>query len=415
MRTWPSPEIPTLSAPGPAVAIHDTVTGGLVTTAPDGPARLYVCGITPYDATHMGHAATYVGFDLLNRAWRNAGHDVTYVQNVTDVDDPLLERATKVKVDWDELAERETELFRQDMAALRVLPPAHYIGAVESIPLVIALIERLQAAGAVYRVEDDLYFSVTADPAFGAESHYDRETMLRIYPERGGDPDRAGKKDPLDCVVWLAQRPGEPSWDSPFGPGRPGWHIECTAIALEHLGATFDVQGGGSDLVFPHHEMGAGHAQVAAPGARFAQAYAHAGMVAYDGEKMSKSRGNLVFVSALRNSDVDPMAIRLALLRHHYRSDWEWTDDQLWTAVDTLERWRKALALGAGAPARPVVEEILAALADDLDAPRATAAVDRWVAATLGTDGLADTSDPDAAITMLAALDAALGLALWLS
>ena len=412
MRTWPSPEIPTLSAPGPAVAIHDTVTGGLVTTTPEGPARLYVCGITPYDATHMGHAATYVGFDLLNRAWRNAGHDVTYVQNVTDVDDPLLERATKVKVDWVELAERETELFRQDMAALRVLPPAHYIGAVESIPLVIALIERLQAAGAVYRVEDDLYFSVTADPAFGAESHYDRETMLRIYPERGGDPDREGKKDPLDCVVWRGERPGEPSWPSPFGPGRPGWHIECTAIAQRYLGGAFDVQGGGSDLVFPHHEMCAGHAQVAEPGTPFAKAYSHAGMVGYDGEKMSKSRGNLVFVSALRNSDVDPMAIRLALLRHHYRSDWEWTDALLWESVDTVNEWRKALSLGAGAPAAPVAAEILAALADDLDAPRATAAVDRWVAATLGTNGLADTSDRDAATTMLAVLDAALGLSL---
>jgi L-cysteine:1D-myo-inositol 2-amino-2-deoxy-alpha-D-glucopyranoside ligase len=411
MRSWQFPEIPALSVPGPPVAVHDTASGDLVTTDPEGTARLYVCGITPYDATHLGHAATYVGFDLLNRAWRNAGHDVTYVQNVTDVDDPLLERAAKVDVDWVELAERETELFRQDMTALRVIPPQHYIGAVEAIPIIIELIQRLDSLGVLYRVEDDLYYSVTADPAFGEVSGWDRDEMLRIFPERGGDPDREGKKDPLDCVVWLGERPGEPSWDSPFGPGRPGWHIECTAIAMTYLGAAFDVQGGGSDLVFPHHEMGAGHAQVAVPGAKFAQAYAHAGMVAYDGEKMSKSRGNLVFVSALRHSDVDPMAIRLALLRHHYRADWEWTDDQLWTAVDTLARWRQALSLGAGAPARPVVEEILAALADDLDAPRATAAVDRWVAATLGTDGLADTSDPDAAVTMLAALDAALGLA----
>src|SRR6476646_3303740 len=399
MRSWQFPEIPALSVPGPPVAVHDTASGDLVTTDPEGTARLYVCGITPYDATRLGHAATYVGFDLLNRAWRNAGHDVVYVQNVTDVDDPLLERADKIGADWVELAERETELFREDMTALRVLPPAHYIGAVESIPLIVDLIQRLQEAGAVYAVEDDLYFSVTADPAFGEESRMSRDEMLRIFPERGGDPDREGKKDPPDCVVWRGERPGEPAWDSPFGRGRPGWHIECSAIALDLLGATFDVQGGGSDLVFPHHEMCANEAQVAT-GQRFAQVYAHAGMVAYDGEKMSKSRGNLVFVSALRHSDVDPMAIRLALLRHHYRSDWEWTDDQLWTAVDTLERWRKARALGAGAPARPVVEEILAALADDLDAPRATAAVDRWVAATLGTDGLADTSDPDAAITM---------------
>ncbi|WP_028644275.1 cysteine--1-D-myo-inosityl 2-amino-2-deoxy-alpha-D-glucopyranoside ligase [Nocardioides sp. URHA0020] len=414
MRAWPSPDFPTLPVVGPPVALHDTPSGQLVTTTPEGPARMYVCGITPYDATHLGHANTYVAFDLLNRAWRNAGHDVTYVQNVTDVDDPLLERATKVHVDWVELAERETELFRQDMTALRVLSPAHYIGAVESIPLVIELIKVLEAAGAVYRVEDDLYFSVTADPAFGAESGWTREKMLEIFPERGGDPDRPGKKDPLDCVVWRGEREGEPSWESPWGPGRPGWHIECTAIAQEFLGGAFDVQGGGSDLVFPHHEMCAGHAQVAVPGTAFAQVYSHGGMVAYDGEKMSKSRGNLVFVSALRNSDVDPMAIRLALMRHHYRADWEWVDDELWTAVDDLDRWRRALSLGAGAPAAPVVAEILEALADDLDAPRATAAVDRWVEATLGNDGLADTSDPEAGMQMLVAVDAALGLAVWL-
>jgi L-cysteine:1D-myo-inositol 2-amino-2-deoxy-alpha-D-glucopyranoside ligase len=411
MRSWNAPAFPAPPVSGPPVVLHDTATGSKVETAPDGTGRLYVCGITPYDATHIGHANTYVAFDLLNRAWRNAGHDVRYVQNVTDVDDPLLERADKVGVDWVELAERETELFRKDMEALRVLPPAEYVGAVESIPLVIDLIQRLDAAGSIYRVEQDLYFSVTADAAFGAESNYDRETMLRFFAERGGDPDRAGKKDPLDCVVWRGERDGEPAWDSPFGRGRPGWHIECAAIALEHLGGAFDVQGGGSDLVFPHHEMCAGHVQVAT-GEAFAKIYSHAGMVAYDGQKMSKSLGNLVFVSALRNSDIDPMAIRLALLRHHYRGDWEWTDAQLWQAVDDVAAWRRALALGAGAPAAPVVEEILAALADDLDAPRATAAVDAWVAATLGTDGLADTSDPEAAVTLLPVLDAALGLSL---
>jgi L-cysteine:1D-myo-inositol 2-amino-2-deoxy-alpha-D-glucopyranoside ligase len=412
MRSWSLPDVPSLSLAGPPVRVHDTATGTLVEPRPEGPARLYVCGITPYDATHMGHAATYVGFDLLNRAWRNAGHDVTYVQNVTDVDDPLLERATKVGVDWVELAERETELFRHDMEALRVLPPDHYIGAVESIPLAVELIRLLQATGAIYQVETDLYYSVTADPAFGEVSGLDREAMLAVFGERGGDPDREGKKDPLDCVVWRGERPGEPSWQCPFGPGRPGWHIECTAIALEHLGAAFDVQGGGSDLAFPHHEMCAGEAQVASPGESFARAYTHAGMVGFDGEKMSKSKGNLVFVSALRNSDVDPMAIRLVLLRHHYRSDWEWTDDQLWDAVDTLAGWRKAVALGAGAPAAPVVERMLGALADDLDAPAAITAVQEWVDATLGTVGLADTSDREAAALLLPAIDAALGIRL---
>jgi L-cysteine:1D-myo-inositol 2-amino-2-deoxy-alpha-D-glucopyranoside ligase len=412
MRAWSSPEVPALPVRGPVVRVHDTASGELLETRPDGAARLYVCGITPYDATHMGHAATYVAFDLLNRAWRSAGHQVDYVQNVTDVDDPLLERAAKVRVDWAQLAEHQTQLFREDMEALRVLPPDHYVGVVESIPLVIDLVERLQETGAVYQVESDLYFSVTADPAFGEVSGWSREKMLEVFPERGGDPDRPGKKDPLDCILWLGEREGEPAWDSPFGRGRPGWHIECTAIAREHLGATFDVQGGGSDLVFPHHEMSAGHAQVLPPGEPFAKAYAHAGMVAYDGEKMSKSRGNLVFVSALRNSEVDPMAVRLTLLRHHYRSDWEWTDDQLWNAVDTLTEWRRALALGAGAPAGPVVERVLEALADDLDAPAAVAAVQEWVDATLGTSGLADASDESAAATMHRTIDAALGLGL---
>jgi L-cysteine:1D-myo-inositol 2-amino-2-deoxy-alpha-D-glucopyranoside ligase len=405
MRSWPAPDLPALSVTGPEVELHDTATGSLVTVSPSGAARLYACGITPYDATHLGHAATYVAWDLLNRAWRHAGHEVRYVQNVTDVDDPLLERATKVGVDWVALAERETELFRQDMTALRVIPPEAYVGAVESIPLVVTLIERLQEAGAIYQVDDDLYFSVTADPAFGQESQLSREEMLTIFPERGGDPDRPGKKDPLDCVVWRGERPDEPSWESPFGRGRPGWHIECAAISLDELGETIDVQAGGSDLVFPHHEMCANHVQVAT-GKPFAQVYAHAGMVAYDGEKMSKSLGNLVFVSQLRNSDVDPMAIRLALLRHHYRSDWEWVDDELWAAVDSLKDWRRAFATPAGAPSGPVVTEVLAAMAADLDAPRAVAAVEAWVRATL--DG--DASEDGAPAAVRDVVDAALGL-----
>ncbi|HET7430496.1 MAG TPA: cysteine--1-D-myo-inosityl 2-amino-2-deoxy-alpha-D-glucopyranoside ligase [Nocardioides sp.] len=411
MRAWPAPDLPALSVTAPPVRVHDTATGGLVETRPEGPARLYVCGITPYDATHMGHAATFVGFDLLNRAWRNAGHDVVYVQNVTDVDDPLFERAAKVGVEWRDLAARETELLREDMTALRIIPPDHFPGAEESLDLIVDLIERLQDAGAVYQVEDDLYFSVAADPAFGDESGWTREQMLEVYADRGGDPERPGKKDPLDCLVWRAERPGEPALDSRLGRGRPGWHVECTAMALDLLGERFDVQAGGTDLVFPHHEMCASEAQVLT-GTPYARAYAHAGMVAYDGEKMSKSKGNLVFVSALRRSDVDPMAIRLTLLRHHYRSDWEWTDDQLWASVDTLDRWRRALAVGAGAPAEPLVETVLAALATDLDAPSAVAAVDAWADATLGTSGLADTSDADAGATVHALLDAALGLRL---
>ncbi len=349
MRAWTSPVVPQLSVSGPPVRVFDSASDGLVTSAPSGAARMYVCGITPYDATHLGHAATYVAFDLLNRAWRCAGHDVRYVQNVTDVDDPLLERATATGEDWTELAERETELFRTDMEALRVLAPDAYVGAVEAIPLVVAMVQQLQEAGAVYDVDGDLYFSVTADPRFGSVSGWDREKMLAVFGERGGDPERPGKKDPLDCLVWQAERPGEPAWDSPLGRGRPGWHVECSSIAREHLGgppggSTIDVQGGGSDLVFPHHEMSASEAQVADGGTPFAHAYVHAGMVALDGEKMSKSKGNLELVSRLREQGVDPMAIRLALLKHHYRSDWEWTEQDLVT-VDQIRSLRSAVAM----------------------------------------------------------------------
>jgi len=342
---------------------------------------MYVCGITPYDATHLGHANTYVAFDLLHRTWRDAGLTVCYVQNVTDVDDPLLERAAATGVDWAELAEQQIQLYREDMAALNVLPPSAYPGAVESIPLVIDLVAELQARGAVYPVTDadheDLYFAVASDEDFGSLSHLGAEDAVAVFAERGGDPARPGKKAPLDCLVWSAQRPDEPGWDSPYGRGRPGWHIECAAIALATLGADFDVQGGGSDLVFPHHEMSAAEARVATE-APFAKVYAHSGMVSLDGEKMSKSRGNLVLVSRLRAAGVDPMAIRLALLEHHYREDWTWTDDLLTRAEDRLRRWREAAGRPAGLPGDAAVDQLRAALAADLDAPAALAAVDAW-------------------------------------
>jgi L-cysteine:1D-myo-inositol 2-amino-2-deoxy-alpha-D-glucopyranoside ligase len=409
MRAWPAPYVPPVPVRGPQVRVADSATGELVELVPaDGTARMYVCGITPYDATHMGHAATYVAFDLLNRAWRSAGHAVRYVQNVTDVDDPLLERAVETGQDWTELAERETELFRTDMAALRVLPPDAYIGAVESIQLVVGMIERLRESGAVYEVDGDLYFSVTGDPTFGSVSGWDREQMLSIFGERGGDPDRPGKKDPLDCLLWQAERPDDPAWSSSLGRGRPGWHIECSAIAREHLGAEFEVQGGGSDLVFPHHEMSAAEAQVADPAHRFARAYVHAGMVALDGEKMSKSKGNLELVSRLRDAGVDPMAIRLALLRHHYRTDWEWTQADLDDSVELLGRIRRAASSAGGADTAALVTGVLAAMADDLDAPRAVDLVSRWADATLA----GDVSEPGAGDVVRGLLDAALGLAL---
>ncbi len=409
MRAWTSPVVPRLDlTTGAPVRVHDTSTGRLRTSDPAGTARMYVCGITPYDATHIGHAATYIGFDLLNRAWRDAGHDVHYTQNVTDVDDPLLERASATGEDWVELAERETELFREDMTALRVLAPDDYIGAVEAIPVIVDLVQELQRRGCVYDVDGDLYFDVSSDPRFGQVSGLDEQQMLEVFPDRGGDPDRPGKKQPLDALLWQAERPGEPAWDSPLGRGRPGWHVECTAIALEHLGRSFDVQGGGSDLAFPHHEMSAAHAQAAYDDLTFAQAYVHAGMVAFEGEKMSKSKGNLVLVSALREAGVDPMVVRLAILAHHYRSDWEWTDADLAAAEDRLASWRTALGSASYDDAVGLAEAVRTALADDLDAPAALRAVDAWAATARRAAG----GDGSGSALLRDLLDARLGILL---
>ncbi|RBQ18955.1 cysteine--1-D-myo-inosityl 2-amino-2-deoxy-alpha-D-glucopyranoside ligase [Spongiactinospora rosea] len=391
MRSWSAPKVSRLPGQGEVPRLYDTAAGEVRPTRPGPTARMYVCGITPYDATHLGHANTYLAFDLLNRVWRDAGHEVSFTENITDVDDPLLERAERDGQDWQELAAREIDLFRADMEALRILPPSRYVAVTEVIGEVAELIERLRDKGATYELDGDVYFNAGAAPKFGAVSGYSEERMLALFGERGGDPERPGKHNPLDWALWRAERPGEPGWDSPFGRGRPGWHIECTAIALADLGPGFDVAGGGSDLIFPHHEMGASEGHVATGEWPFAKAYVHAGMVALDGEKMSKSKGNLVFVSALRR-ETDPMAIRLALLARHYRADWEWTGGQLADAQERLERWRRAVALPAGPAAEPVLAEVRARLADDLDAPGALAAIDSWAReapAGGGTDGRA--------------------------
>jgi len=456
-----------LPGSGPAPRLHDTATGELVPASAGPVATLYACGITPYDATHIGHAATYTAWDLLVRAWLDAapeapeapappgGHgkpsrySVVYVQNVTDVDDPLLERANRDGEDWRELARRETQRYREDMEALRVLPPTHLVGAVEALPIIERFSAWIANRGALYNVDEDVYFAKSADPRFGSLSGpgtacgYDPHEMAELAAQRGGDPDRPGKKDPLDVLVWRAERPGEPAWDSRFGRGRPGWHVECAAIATEYLGAVFDVQAGGSDLVFPHHEMSASHARVAlasggvvlpgasgAPaGGAFARVYVHAGMVSHHGEKMSKSLGNLVFVSRLLADGVDPMAIRIALLAHHYRSDWEWTDAALGDARARLARWRAALARAeaaipeadspAAAVATPastadmVLVGVRARLRDDLDAPGALAVVDRWADALLAEPPTRITlSDLAGARLVQATVDALLGISL---
>ena len=411
-ESWSRPSVPDLPGAGHAPHLHDTATNQLLCSEPnDVVARLYVCGITPYDATHIGHANTYLAFDTLQRAWLDAGVEVHYAQNITDVDDPLLERAVESGVDWRELADRQIQLFRDDMAALRILPPQDYVAVTEVIDEIADAVATLLERGTAYRVPtadaqtDDVYFDVaeaghTSPWRIGEESNLDREQMLTLSAERGGDPDRAGKRDPLDPLLWRAARAGEPSWPSVLGSGRPGWHIECSVIALKYLGHDFTVQGGGADLIFPHHDLSAGHA-AALSRHPLAKVYSHAGLVAYQGEKMSKSLGNLVLVSELRERGVPADGIRLALLAHHYRDEWEWTEQGLQDALNRLDTWRGIQPNPRGWAALDVLQRVRDRLADDLDTPGAVAAVDQ--AARDGVD------DPRLIRSLV---DALLGIAL---
>lgn len=426
MKPWTSKSVPVLSGTMPTPTLYETSSGQVVPLPDEDQASLYVCGITPYDATHMGHAATYVAFDLLNRVWRDGGKLVSYVQNVTDVDDPLLERATRDGVDWRELAISQTQLFHADMEALNVLAPDYYIGAVEAIEWIVPKVEELLASGLAYRVDGsgdepdgDVYFSVDAASAhdhkkdlmapwwLGQISGLSPEEMLPVFAERGGDPERAGKHNPLDALLWKVARKGEPSWDgASLGAGRPGWHIECAVIAQRFLPQPFTVQGGGSDLIFPHHEMGAGHVYAMSQ-KPMAKHYAHTGMVALDGEKMSKSLGNLVLVSKLRADGVEPAAVRLAISANHYRSDWSWSQDLLDTATRRLADWRHALSCTPAGTGEPLLAQIRLALASDLDAPRAIRAIDAWAAAACESSKMPDAVDSE---VIRAAIDALLGI-----
>ena len=415
MHAWPAARVPNLPRNtnpeiDDRVRVWDTESRALKAVGPQtGSAGLYVCGITPYDATHLGHAFTYLTFDLLQRAWRDLGLDVTYVQNITDVDDPLLERAEETGEDWRELAASQVELFRTDMRSLRVLPPDHYVAATEALDLVIGTVQELDAKQFAYRVADeqypDWYFRSDAVEGFGQISHLTRAEQLAEFAEKGGDPDRAGKVDALDSLVWLLKRDGEPSWPSALGQGRPGWHVECTAIAQHYLGSDFSVQGGRSDLAFPHHEMCAAVGR-AVTGERFAQAYVHVGMVALNGEKMSKSLGNLELVSRLRAGGVAAPVIRLALLAHHYRNDWEWFPTDIERAQRRADAWVAAFRAPAGTPAGPVIDDLRRAMRGDLNSPRALAAVDEWTAAALAGDG----TDSQAPTQVAEAVDALLGV-----
>jgi L-cysteine:1D-myo-inositol 2-amino-2-deoxy-alpha-D-glucopyranoside ligase len=366
---------------------------------PGGTVTMYTCGITPYDSAHIGHAATYLAYDVLQRRLQDLGYRPMLVRNVTDVDDDILRKARQLGVHYLDLAAEEMARFSADMGALGLLPAASEPRATSAIPDILGFIGMVLANGHAYQAGGAVYFDVSSWPDFGSISRYGREKMLQLARERGGNPDDPNKGDPLDFVLWQPSAPGEPAWDSLWGRGRPGWHIECSALVVRELGLTIDLHGGGSDLIFPHHECEAAQSQ-AATGEAFVRHWMHTGMVGYEGAKMSKSLGNLVFVRDLLKS-WDPAAVRLAIVANHYRSDWEWHDDLLHEAAARLAVWRRSQEKGRLPPAARgvpdegvgVLEEVRAALDDDLGTPRALVAIDAAAAAGAGNAAPAEVAD----------------------
>ncbi|HKH03688.1 MAG TPA: cysteine--tRNA ligase [Acidimicrobiales bacterium] len=368
-----------MSGSGPAaepMRLFDTAGGEVVPFTPGPVVSMYTCGITPYDATHVGHAAVYLTYDVLQRRLRDRGHETRCVRNVTDVDDDILRKARELGVHYLDLAAAETARFDDDMRALDMIPSFSEPRATSAIADIRGFVGMVLDRGVAYQAGGGVYFDVSKAPSFGQVSHLSREEMLVLAAERGGNVDDPHKHDPLDFVLWQPSAPDEPSWDSLWGPGRPGWHIECSALAMRELGTTIDLHGGGSDLVFPHHECETAQSE-AATGEPFVRHWMHQAMVRMDGEKMSKSRGNLVFVSELRKI-WDTRAIRLAIVGHHYRTEWDWWDGLMDEAAERLSRW-EAAGTGDGG-----IEEVRVALDEDLDTPRAVAALDEAAAAGRG-------------------------------
>ena len=379
MNAWPSISItPFKNLKFPQLKIKDSNKGKVAVNS-NAIFRMYVCGITPYDATHLGHAATYLAFDLINRYQILAGLDVHFVENITDVDDPLLVRAIRDNVDWQDLANQQIDLFKSDMSALRVIPPKDFIKVTESLPIIENFIKKLDSNGYLYSIQGDYYFAVSE---FLSTLPMTIEEAVKIFAERGGDPERTGKKHKLDPLVWSANTGSDPGWNSSYGFGRPGWHIECTAIACEYLddGSSdpiISMQGGGSDLIFPHHFMSAQIIK-AAYGRNFSELFVHTAMISLQGEKMSKSKGNLVFVSKLLEQGVDPMVIRWALLKGHYQDDRSWSEDLLNQAEIEVNQVRQTLAQSEVVESEQLIQDILTDLANNLDTPSALKRLLDW-------------------------------------
>jgi len=355
--------------------LYDTPRGAVVDFEPGHIVTMYSCGITPYDSAHLGHAAVYITFDILQRRLRDMGHETRCVRNVTDVDDDILRKARELGVHYLDLAAEEMARFDSDMSALGVLPVYSEPRATSAIADILSLIGAVLENGHAYQSGGSVYFDVSTFPTFGRVSRLDRAEMLVLAREHGGNPDDPNKRDPLDFVLWQPSLPDEPAWESRWGPGRPGWHIECSALARRELGDTIDLHGGGRDLVFPHHECEVAQCE-SVTGKTFVRHWLHVGLVGLDGTKMSKSLGNLVFVADLLK-EVEPMAVRLALLDHHYRADWDWEHKDAELGQERLERWRSADGHGTDVS----LEAVRGFLDDDLDVPGAIAALDAEVSA----------------------------------
>lgn len=417
MNSWPDIYIPPTSRELPPLHLNSSKGRSELEVTEE--FLMYVCGITPYDATHLGHAATYLTFDLINRYRRLQGSHVKFVENITDIDEPLLERANRDHVDWRDLAASQIDLYRSDMTALHVLPPQDFVPATSVMTLIDDALHAMDKNGYVYRLNGDLYFDISS---FVDDLPLPLDEALKAFAEKGGDPTRIGKRHPLDPVLWIAHRDGEPGWESSHGFGRPGWHIECCIISLRYLLGdnyleeaqsdrkySIDLQGGGSDLLFPHHFMSGAQAQ-ALLGRPFAKDYVHSGMVGLDGEKMSKSKGNLIFVSSLLRDGVDPVVIRFALLREHYQSDRMWSAQKLQTATASVDLIRRALSQEEVLNTDGLCDEIIASASDNLNTPRALEALENWARTTTSPQNLPEAKQRGSG-ELARLLDGLLGLA----
>lgn len=358
-----------------SMRLYDTARQEVVPFTPGETVLMYTCGITPYDATHLGHAATFLVYDIVQRRLIDLGHTVKCVRNVTDVDDPLFAKARELGVHYLDLAAGEEARFNRDMVALNALPVYSTPRASSAISDIRGFIGMVLDRGFAYVAGGSVYFDVSKSPTFGEVSHYSQEQMIEFARQRGGKVDDPNKRHPLDFVLWHPSADDEPSWDTTWGPGRPGWHIECSALALRELGTTIDLHGGGSDLIFPHHECERAQSE-AATGEQFVKHWMHVAMVFKDGEKMSKSLGNLVFVDKLR-TEWDPRSIRLAVIEHHYRNEWEWDDELMPRNHARLVAWTASV----GGTSSTVLDQVRDRLDDDLDTPGALRVVDEAAAA----------------------------------